>query len=271
MQLRNFCIILCVFVTTLTGCRKSDPMPTGTVVPREKVSMPDRVAHAGARIQGQTYTNSREALDNAFNAGYRLFEIDFAWTSDDRLVCIHDWRNTYIRLFPALDHEHAPTHNQFMNAEMAFGLQQLDLDGLLSWLDAHPDARIVTDTKVRPNSSLKRIAQRAGDRLNQFIPQIYNYTQADEVVALGYDRILWTLYRSRLRTPKARLAWAERLPTQVVGIVMPHEVCLDSDLAQQLRDRNFMVYVHTVNDPELLNETAAAGANGWYTDDLAPE
>lgn len=270
MQYRTCFAIVCSVALTLAGCGKSDPMPTGPVVPREKVLLPDRVAHAGARVRGVTYTNSLEALDSAYEAGYRLFEIDFEWTSDDRLVCIHDWDETYRALFPGMDHASVPTHEQFMGADMAHDLRQSDLDGLLAWLDAHTEARVVTDTKSRPVLSLERIAQRAGDRFDRFVPQIYKHTQAEKVVALGYEQILWTLYRSRVKPPEARLAWAERLPTQVVGIVMPDSTCLDTDLARRLRERNFMVYVHTVNDPTILERTAAAGANGWYTDDLAP-
>ena len=51
---------------------------------------PLRVAHAGGGIDGETYTNSYEALDRAVNDGFRYLELDLSFTSDDQLVCIHD-------------------------------------------------------------------------------------------------------------------------------------------------------------------------------------
>ena len=50
-----------------------------------------RIAHAGGQFNGATYTNSLEALDQNYEAGFRAFEIDLSFTSDGELVCLHDW------------------------------------------------------------------------------------------------------------------------------------------------------------------------------------
>ena len=50
-----------------------------------------RIAHAGGQFNGATYTNSLEALDRNYGAGFRAFEIDLSFTSDGELVCLHDW------------------------------------------------------------------------------------------------------------------------------------------------------------------------------------
>jgi arylsulfatase A-like enzyme len=57
------------------------------------VRSPAFVAHAGGGIKGRSYTNSLEALDENYRRGFRFFELDFNWTSDNQLVCIHDWES----------------------------------------------------------------------------------------------------------------------------------------------------------------------------------
>lgn len=49
------------------------------------------LAHALGGIDGQTYTNSKEAIENSYNKGVRLFEVDVKLTSDNKLVCVHGW------------------------------------------------------------------------------------------------------------------------------------------------------------------------------------
>ena len=49
------------------------------------------IAHAGGAIEGQTYTNTKEALERANGNGFRLIELDFSQTADGILVAVHDW------------------------------------------------------------------------------------------------------------------------------------------------------------------------------------
>lgn len=51
----------------------------------------NRILHAMGRIDEYTYTNSRDALENGYQNGNRLFECDFITTSDGQLVACHDW------------------------------------------------------------------------------------------------------------------------------------------------------------------------------------
>ena len=47
------------------------------------------IAHAGGVINGHTYTNSKEALINALDNGFRYIELDLYETTDSNLVCLH--------------------------------------------------------------------------------------------------------------------------------------------------------------------------------------
>ena len=48
------------------------------------------IAHAGGAVNGQTYTNSKTALVNALNKGFRYIELDLFKTPDGNVVCTHD-------------------------------------------------------------------------------------------------------------------------------------------------------------------------------------
>ncbi|HIL62954.1 MAG TPA: hypothetical protein EYG42_05830, partial [Porticoccaceae bacterium] len=54
----------------------------------QSVSELPRIAHAGGQIGNTTYTNSIDALNVNYDIGFRIFEMDFSFTSDQQLVCL---------------------------------------------------------------------------------------------------------------------------------------------------------------------------------------
>ena len=62
-------------------------------------SQPLMIAHAGGGINGINYSNSIEALNHNYAKGFRYFEMDFSWTSDNKLVCLHDWKKRFKLVF----------------------------------------------------------------------------------------------------------------------------------------------------------------------------
>ena len=50
------------------------------------------IAHAGGGIDGKTYTNSLEALNNSINNSFKLIELDILVTDDGKIVAQHDFR-----------------------------------------------------------------------------------------------------------------------------------------------------------------------------------
>ncbi len=52
-----------------------------------------KISHAGGGIQNTSYTNSLEALSNTLNNKQKVVELDFKFTKDGTLVCIHSWKD----------------------------------------------------------------------------------------------------------------------------------------------------------------------------------
>ena len=53
---------------------------------------PEYIAHAGGKIDGAIYTNSREAIEQAIRLGHRFIEIDFKATIGGELYGCHSKR-----------------------------------------------------------------------------------------------------------------------------------------------------------------------------------
>jgi len=190
----------------LTRYRQS-PRPHSPPLPR-------LVAHAGGAVHGISYTNSREALDQHYAGGYRIFELDFNWTSDNRLVIVHDWSATS-RDFHAPNHVY--TYQDFIESKRPDGLHQLTFDDLHRWLRAHPEALIVTDTKASNPRLLEYLQNNAPDILPQLVVQIYRVSELQIARSL-HPRAVWlTIYKS------AYPAWALARISGADAFVIPVE------------------------------------------------
>ena len=100
------------------------------------------ILHAGGVTpNGKSGSNSLEALEYSYEQGYRIMEMDFCWTSDGRLACVHDWDAYY----------HQPSGEVISYSDFAaerssrYGFTSMTLEHLADWLLGHPDVIIVTD------------------------------------------------------------------------------------------------------------------------------
>lgn len=192
------------------------------------------VAHAGGAVRGLAYTNSREALDLHYAAGYRVFELDFHWTSDGRLVAVHDWDEISAQ-FGA--RSHVFSYDEFVAAKRRDGLHQLTFDDVRGWLRAHRDALVVTDTKAANSRLLSYLQAYGGDIRPQLIVQIYRMTELQAARRLGPRAVWLTVYKHPLP------AWALARISGVDAFVIPvgaYERYRDEILRRRLR-----FYVHS--------------------------
>ncbi|MGB8259353.1 MAG: glycerophosphodiester phosphodiesterase family protein [Terracidiphilus sp.] len=169
------------------------------------------VAHAGGAVNGFTYTNTLDALNESYRKGYRVFEVDFHWTSDGRLVLVHEWKETSIS-FGARPHVYS--YEEFLHARRVDGLRQMTFEELRGWLQAHRDALLVTDTKASNPRLLRFLAAQAGDVRSQLIVQVYRTTEIAPARRLGVRAVWLTVYRY------AYPAWAlGRIPSADAAVI----------------------------------------------------
>lgn len=165
-----------------------------------------RVVHAGGRVEKRdgksvASSNSAEAVIHAYEAGERVLEIDFNFTSDGGLACIHDWSSR----FSGQITEGVPLSMEEWKTVRVFDeLTPLCLDSLAGFMRQHPDLYVVTDVKENNLLAASLIAGACPDLLDRFVIQIYQDEEYEPVAALGFSHIIYTLYNlssAKRRTP----------------------------------------------------------------------
>lgn len=227
------------------------------------LSAPIWIAHAGGEITGEIYTNSREALDRSYAAGFPLIEIDFEWTTDHKLVLLHDWTLHWPRLFGEVATR--GSSEDFKRATMKSGLHQMDLEGLLEWLRDHPGPAIVTDIKSDNLKALALLRDRFPTFASRFIAQAYTTEEARAAAALGYSRVILTLYRNpNSDADVVRFARENRL----FAVTLPLKRAILGTLPWRLRWLGIPVFTHPVNRRAEQWLTFWKGVSGYYTSSL---
>ncbi|KGK01140.1 glycerophosphodiester phosphodiesterase family protein [Thalassotalea sp. ND16A] len=230
------CILISQRTTTFHEARQPLYLPNGFI--------PHRIAHAGGGINNRTYTNSIDALNSNINKGFQYFEIDFSFTKDDRLVCLHDWKLSFKRSFgfETLEKVTMEEFNYLVKNSSEFNI--CTLNSLSEWMKMNPSATIITDVKENNIEALKIISDTIDNAKARVIPQIYNPVNFKKIKEMGFDKIIWTLYRYRGNNDDV-LDWTEKFPGPF-AITMPKSKA-ESTLPKELKKRNIPSYVHTVN------------------------
>jgi hypothetical protein len=213
-----------------------DVLVSGKAAAKMPIPVAERlVAHAGGAVDNRPYTNSRESLDQHYRDGYRIFELDFAWTADDKLVLTHDWSMTSSQFCVA---PHTFTFTEFITGKRCDGLTQMTFDDLRQWMLRHPDTLVVTDTKDDNGKLFSALRASGADVLPQMVIQIYSLAELEAAREL-HPRAVWmTVYK------RSYPAWALRRVRGVDAIVIPvteYKRYFDESLM-----RRMPWYVHSV-------------------------
>ena len=228
--------------------------------------LPTYIMHAGGTtVDGRTGTNSIEALDTSYENGHYWIEVDFNWTSDDSLVCLHDWQSTYsYNLTGVL----VPNLELFESLGIStYGYESPTLDTLIKWMQEHPLAMIVTAVKENNQRAVERISKDYSQFIDRFIVQIYNQDECSFVEACGFENIIYTLYRVPME---------QRYDIESLRNFVENSEKLDAITVAEDRDNSnriaslvelgIPIYVHTVNDPEAQAFWRDLGVHGFYCD-----
>lgn len=230
-----------------------------------------RVIHAGGRYlcednKSRTYTNSAEALVNAYRAGYRVIEFDLTSTTDGYLACIHDWLHEFSR---DVTDGTALSISEWLNARVKGSLTPLCAESLVEFMREHPDLYVVTDVKDNNVAAVQKLAQTCPDLKDQFIIQIYKNSEYNRVKGYGFNNIIYTLYD----VDKADKMDFEHLTSfatshPLVGYAYHTTYFEMEGYNENMANIGVPLFVHTVNGDEQREACYAAGITAVYTDDV---
>lgn len=221
------------------------------------------VAHAGGGISGTSYTNSVEALTQTLSKNVKCVELDFAWTSDNRLVCAH--RSTAFRLF-------TPTEEQFLQTKISGAYTAMNASTALEMLYSKGDVYMIMDTQEKNAAGvyaeIKRILDDAGrpDYMSRIIPQIYKESQYSKYRKVyKFKSGIFTLYRVKPLTSR-KLQKIAKFCKKKKLVVTISKSRYNSRRQALLRQEGVVVAVHTVNSKSLWKKLFKRGASVVYTD-----
>ncbi len=210
-----------------------------------------RVAHAGGEYNGLKYVNSIAAMK--LNSKYtKYIELDLQLTKDNRLVCIHD---------PLINKKY------FNELKKEFPKKDFCYDEtLIKFLKENQKIIIITDFKTDNIAGLNFIKKNFEQFSKRFIPQIYNEDEYLPVKKLGYEKIVFTLYRVGSYSNEKIAKIVENF--DLFGLTMDPPR-LRSGIVEKLHNKNFLIYVYTVNSYfRFLQYKIFFGADEIYTDNL---
>jgi hypothetical protein len=108
------------------------------------------IAHAGGEINGDTYTNSLEALQESYTKGLRLFELDIIKTTDGKYVAAHDWLTWKNQVDYEEKNDSPVSLSEFLKYKILNKYTPMDMNSINKWFEKHTDAYLVTDKVNEP-------------------------------------------------------------------------------------------------------------------------
>lgn len=236
------------------------------------------IAHALGSIDGIAYTNSREALENSYQNGYRLFECDLTMTSDGEIVACHDWEfwNREIAQAASGNEDFIPTLDTFMNHKIREKYTPVSGEDLVMWMENHPDVYIITDTKYAEPEKIKEefgaltdvaVENDCMDVLDRFVVQIYHGYMYDIVNDIyPFQNYIYTLYEEGYRGEEDKMQeYAQFCMLRDIDVITMNEKFYGDELLEICNRFGIQMFVHTVNDEEMIREFHEKGI-GVYTD-----
>lgn len=225
------------------------------------------IYHAGGEIEGNVYTNSLEAVEKTLSEGNCFIEMDLRYTSDNYLVCAHNWSDAF------LDVED-PTLEEFLSTKIQGKFTPLTAEHLIQIMRENPEMRLVTDIKgadvCTVISDLAVLAEGDPSILDRFIIQLYTGREKPSVLEIypfDESQFLFTTYNwGNWQLEVAQICNEENISV----IAVPYGEMSDHDAALT-RELGFTVYEYTVNRADMANRSLERGISGFYTDTLSSD
>ncbi len=258
--------MLIFFTMVLYGCNRN------TLV-KDILNNQEIIAHAGGGLDEMTYLNVQDSIAEHYALGTRLFEYDFAFSSDDYLIGIHYWESYLIG--EGYSFENRMSLADYENTLIAGEYVGITFSNLLKLMnDEYQDIVIIMDTKEADMEKFYEavVAEATAiniDLLERVVPQIYNEEMYDVLEAIySFDSYVYTLYKTNATNEEVYDFIAKHkkiriltVSTSRVNFMIEEEGYIDS-----VHKLNRKIFVHTINDFDLINYYKDSEIDGFYSD-----
>ncbi len=232
-------------------------------------SKTNMIAHAGGIYNGLDHTNSKEAVDNylmsTVDDEIRVIELDFDYTSDNKLVCSHLYRDKGF--------DYIPSYDEYMNYNID-GYTTIDFNDVINYMEQNNNLYIMVDTKVEQHTdkTIVDIAQYMinnipKDYIDRLIFQLYYPKQKDQMMKLynfKEENLVLSLYKGYpMINETLRDAYKYNF-----SVILFNKRFFTDDEVKRLVNKNFITVVYTVNKQSEKDKLINKGISTFITDNL---
>ena len=216
------------------------------------------IAHALGGINGRRYTNSLEAFQYNYDKGYRVFEVDFTLTSDEKLVARHGWSDKTNKLIKQdliiYDGESA-NYDDFMQTPLYGLYTPLDIYDVMALMEKYEDVFLIIDitksSRDLVDQKYKLIIEEANHNpqvLDRIIPQVYHEWMLDDLMALyDFKSMIYTVYKIP-NEEYSEAAVIQFLEKSGINLLVVHKKRANQNFLKELNRNKVKTYIHTVNN-----------------------
>lgn len=223
------------------------------------------IYHACGAVDGLNYTNSREALEETLSAGHRLVEVDFRFTLDEHLVCVHEWYDLKgIKDCCYLD--------VFLGTKIMGEYTPMTAEDIVQYMIQYPDLYIIVDTKeygiAGVVAELINLCGYDSSVAERFIIQCYtrgDKAKITDVYPFPEENFLFSVYKFGSNRVDSILQICQ---DEGISVVAVHNGRWSEETMARFLDAGCIVFEHTVNEVSLVETSLKKGVYGFYTDSL---
>lgn len=236
------------------------------------------IAHAGGGLYRQDekgekisvkYTNSREALENSYKNGHRVFEMDFLLTYDGKLAAVHDWERVGGK----------KTSEEWKTVKIYDTYTSMLIENVYEFMLEYPDTFLVTDTKsffygdkdiTHQFEQLVSVAKDIDESLlKRVIPQVYDQNCYDIMMDVyPFESVIYTLYESP-DTNKEVVDFVAKHKN--IKVITMEWYRYTEEFYNDLTALSKYIYFFTINVPKEIETFRSWGVHGFYTDYINPK
>ena len=223
------------------------------------------IAHAGGAIEGYIYTNSREAMEQAAEKGYRFIELDLAMTADSVLVAAYDWEKFNAISGYACKKDTAPTLQEFLSRRIYNRYTPVTAADICEFFLANDHLTLVTD-KISDATILERYFTPIKSRM-----MVETFTHEDYVnlQSRGFGKVMYSCLATDIDETLVKHLLLHRLFGDKIETLALHTSAVDYT-AFKIIDAlcDYRVALFTINDTTEIPEALKKRIDYIYTDSL---
>ncbi|MCO8193049.1 glycerophosphodiester phosphodiesterase family protein [Anaerofustis sp. NSJ-163] len=236
------------------------------------------MAHSCGEIDGIHYTNSKEAFENTINKGIKLIEVDFSFTSDNKIVALHPYHKKIYETLGLgyLKKGQLLSYKKFKKIKICDKYTTMDFDDVMSLLKKYKDIYVLIDIskdldiettekmykiitqKLLKKRLIKRVVVQAGS-IDMF-----------ETIEKIYDFPIKQFYIQRKRYENNELDEILEYMDTHNGFVTVgcHKGYANEDFANEVHKHGYYFNTFPINDLEEAEKLFKMNVDYICTDDL---